>query len=148
MFKARFEVFPTTFRILSSIQPVGNLNFTICMRSLPISFLRYGHLINILLVFDPYSSLKRQCRSCHLPRTYFFKAREFFVCDAFRLMCWPKINFWNYFWYNAIYDNNCSGNVKISLKHCWPLPEVGHITTNVKWFSVVCAHRSWLIRSF
>ena len=29
------------------------------------------------------------------------------------------------------------GEVQISSKNCWPLPEVGHITPNVEWFSVV-----------
>ena len=47
----------------------------------------------------------------------------------------PKLLF--YIWYAAIHDNNFPGEVQISSKNCWPLPEVGHITPNVEWFSVV-----------
>ena len=47
----------------------------------------------------------------------------------------PKLLF--YIWYAAIYDKNLPVDVKISSKNTWPLPELGHITPNVEWFSVV-----------
>ena len=105
-----------------------------CRGSLPISFCGTGVSTAPYLFLTRFQASKRNCGHVTFRGPTLWKKAKFVFVMHSNECVGPKLLF--YIWYNAIYDNDCPGDVKISSKHCWPLTE-GHITPNVEWFSVV-----------